>query len=122
MATYIYRILAMPTITRGLRGRDRGIQAHPRPRALQPRPPCAEPGSAGTQEGGSGGSRRGPKINPEFSAEESIANDYYTYELAQELFLDGARKAGLPICATEALLAKDPDIKHLAECDERAHS
>ena len=63
------------------------------------------------------------KINPEFSAEEFIANDYYTYKSAQELFLDGARKAGLPICATEALLAKDPDIKHLAECDaERAHS
>jgi hypothetical protein len=33
------------------------------------------------------------------------------------LFLDGHRKAGLPICATEAHLPKYPDMKRLEQCE-----
>ena len=32
-------------------------------------------------------------------------------------FLDSNRKAGLPLCATAAQLAKYPDMQRLDECD-----
>jgi hypothetical protein len=36
---------------------------------------------------------------------------------------DSSPKAGLPLCATEAQLAKYPDMKRLPQCDaERAKS
>jgi adenylate cyclase len=36
-------------------------------------------------------------LEPDFSARCFAENDYYTYGPALELFLDGARKAGLPM-------------------------
>jgi hypothetical protein len=33
------------------------------------------------------------------------------------LFPEGHRKAGLPLCATEAQVAKCPDMKHLEQCE-----
>ena len=42
-----------------------------------------------------------------------------SYARATELnlFLDSHRKAGLPVCATAAQLAKYPDMKRLEQCD-----
>jgi adenylate cyclase len=37
------------------------------------------------------------KLEPDFSARRFADKDYYTYRPALELFLDGARKAGLPM-------------------------
>ncbi len=36
-----------------------------------------------------------------------------------DLFLDSHRKAGLPVCATEAQLAKYPDMKRLEQCEQQ---
>ncbi len=42
-------------------------------------------------------------------------------ELIRALYLDGLRRAGLPLCATAEQLARYPGIKPLPECDaERA--
>ncbi len=58
--------------------------------------------------------------NPEYSAERWL-ND--TGKLARDielhLFLDANRKAGLPICATEAQLAKSPDMTRLPQCEQQ---
>jgi hypothetical protein len=35
----------------------------------------------------------------------------------QDLFIESFRKLRLPVCATEAQLAKFPDPKHLPECE-----
>lgn len=39
-----------------------------------------------------------------------------------DLFLDSHEKAGLPICATEAQLAKYPDMKRLDQCEQQRAS
>jgi tetratricopeptide (TPR) repeat protein len=59
---------------------------------------------------------------PDYSAEKWL-NDTGTYarDVELNLFLDSNRKAGLPLCATEAQLAKYPDMKRLEQC-ERAKS
>ena len=58
--------------------------------------------------------------NPDYTAERFL-ND--TGQLGRDvelnLFLDGHRKAGLPVCATEARLAKSPDIKRLQLCEQQ---
>ena len=62
--------------------------------------------------------------NPEYSAERWL-NDTGTFarEVELNLFLDSNRKAGLALCATEAQLAKYPDMKRLEQCEaERAKS
>jgi hypothetical protein len=61
---------------------------------------------------------------PDYSAEKWL-NDTGTYarEVDLELFLDSNEKAGLPLCASEAQLAKYPDMKRLPQCEaERARS
>jgi hypothetical protein len=62
--------------------------------------------------------------SPEFSAERGIS-EFGSFPREAELifWLDSHRKAGLPICATEAQLAGWPDMKRLPQCDaERARS
>jgi TolB-like protein/class 3 adenylate cyclase/tetratricopeptide (TPR) repeat protein len=62
--------------------------------------------------------------NPEYSAERWL-NDtgWFSRDVEQDLFLYSHEKAGLPICATEAQLAKYPDMKRLEQCEaERAKS
>jgi tetratricopeptide (TPR) repeat protein len=58
--------------------------------------------------------------NPEYSAERWLNN---TGKLARDielhLFLDANRKAGLPICATEAQLAKYPEMARLEQCEQQ---
>jgi Tfp pilus assembly protein PilF len=58
--------------------------------------------------------------NPDYSAERFLTD---TGQLGRDvelnLFLDGHRKAGLPVCATEAQLAKSPDIKRLPLCEQQ---
>jgi adenylate cyclase len=59
---------------------------------------------------------------PDFSLERALS-DFGTirHEATLALYLDGARKAGLHDCASEAELQKYPKMKHLAVCDtERA--
>ena len=55
---------------------------------------------------------------PDYSAEKWL-NDTGTYarEVDLKLFLDSNEKAGLPICATEAQLAKYPDMMRLPQCE-----
>jgi TolB-like protein/class 3 adenylate cyclase len=61
---------------------------------------------------------------PDYSAERELSDGGgFARETELNLFLDGNRKAGLPICATEAQLAKYPDMKRLPACEaERAKS
>ena len=58
--------------------------------------------------------------NPDYSAERFLTD---TGQLGRDvelnLFLDGHRKAGLPVCATEAQLANYPDMKRLEQCKQQ---
>jgi adenylate cyclase len=60
--------------------------------------------------------------DPDHSAEQFISNTGgFARDVELNLFLDGHRKAGLPVCTTEAQLATYPDMKRLPQCDaERA--
>jgi tetratricopeptide (TPR) repeat protein len=63
------------------------------------------------------------KREPDYSAEKWLS-DMGTYARDSELnlFLDSNRKAGLPVCATEAQLAKYPDMKRLDQCEAQRAS
>src|SRR3954451_13321329 len=60
--------------------------------------------------------------DPGFSAEAWVDNDFYRPgSTSAALFLDGARKAGLPVCATAEVAAKFEPGNRLPECEaERA--
>jgi adenylate cyclase len=62
------------------------------------------------------------RLDPDFSAERHINNDVFVDRAAITHFLDSVEKAGLPICATEAQLAKYPDMKRLEQCEARRAS
>ncbi|HMQ91730.1 MAG TPA: winged helix-turn-helix domain-containing protein [Amaricoccus sp.] len=56
------------------------------------------------------------RLDPEFSAEAWIANDFYQPGSSSvALFVDGARKAGLPICTADA--AAIPPARRLPDCE-----
>jgi hypothetical protein len=59
--------------------------------------------------------------DPDFSLERTVSDVYgvIPHQPTLALFIDGARKAGLNDCATEAELKKYPKMKHLAQCDAR---
>jgi hypothetical protein len=38
-------------------------------------------------------------------------------DIELNLYLDGARKAGLPMCTSAAFVKANPDMKPLPECD-----
>jgi hypothetical protein len=60
---------------------------------------------------------------PDYSVEKWL-NDTGTYarEGDLKLFLDSNQKAALPLCATEAQLAKYPDMKRLEQCEQQRAS
>jgi len=69
---------------------------------------------------------RSRQLEPDYSAERELGE---TREFApaaavnRALYLEGWRKAGLPVCATAEQLAKYPSIKRMPECEaERARS
>jgi TolB-like protein/tetratricopeptide (TPR) repeat protein len=62
-------------------------------------------------------------MNPDYSAERSISNlGSYSRDTELNLFLDSHKKAGLPLCATAAQLAKYPDMKRLEQCEAQRAS
>jgi tetratricopeptide (TPR) repeat protein len=62
--------------------------------------------------------------NAEYSAEFWASNvGAFARDVELNRFLDGHRKAGLPLCATEAQIARYPDMRRLEQCHaERAKS
>ena len=63
------------------------------------------------------------ELVPNFSAEALIENDAFRDPEVIEHFLESVEKAGLPLCASEAQLAADPEMKRLERCEaERASS
>jgi hypothetical protein len=58
--------------------------------------------------------------NPDYSAERFLSD---TGQLGRDIelnrFLDSHRKVGLPLCATEAQLAKNPDMLRLEQCEQQ---
>jgi hypothetical protein len=66
------------------------------------------------------------QMEPDYSAERELGE---TREFApaaaanRALYLEGWRKAGLPVCATAKQLVRYPSIKRLPECEtERARA
>jgi TolB-like protein/class 3 adenylate cyclase/Tfp pilus assembly protein PilF len=58
--------------------------------------------------------------SPEYSAERWLSNTgWFSRDIELNLFLDSNRKAGLPVCATEAQLANYPDMKRLGQCEQQ---
>ena len=56
--------------------------------------------------------------DPEYSAERFLSDTgTFARDIELNQFLDGHRKAGLPLCAPEAQLAKYPDMKRLTQCE-----
>jgi hypothetical protein len=63
------------------------------------------------------------KRNAEYSAEFWVSNvGGFARDVELNRFLDSHRKAGLPLCATEAQLAKYPDMKRLEQCEQQRAS
>jgi TolB-like protein/class 3 adenylate cyclase/Tfp pilus assembly protein PilF len=63
------------------------------------------------------------KRDSEYSAELWVSNTgLYARDIELNRFLDSHRKAGLPLCASEAQLAKQPDMKRLVQCDAQRAS
>ncbi len=60
------------------------------------------------------------EYDPEWSAERRMS-DFGAFARDTEplLFAEGARKAGLPVCATAAQLQQWPDMKRLAACEQQ---
>ena len=63
------------------------------------------------------------EANPDYSAEKYLSETgTFARDVDMNLFLDSHRKAGLPLCATEAQLAKYPDMKRLEQCEAQRAS
>jgi TolB-like protein/class 3 adenylate cyclase/tetratricopeptide (TPR) repeat protein len=63
------------------------------------------------------------KSNADYSAEFWVSNvGAFARDVELNRFLDAHRKAGLPLCATEAQLAKYPDMKRLDQCEAQRAS
>jgi tetratricopeptide (TPR) repeat protein len=60
------------------------------------------------------------KLDPEFSAEAWVYDPaaFAARDTELKLFLDGVRKASLPVCATEAYLQSHKDVKPLQDCEK----
>jgi hypothetical protein len=63
------------------------------------------------------------KRDPDYSAERMLSNTGpYARDVETNRFLDSHRKTGLPPCATEAQLAKYPDMLRLEQCEAQRAS
>jgi TolB-like protein/Tfp pilus assembly protein PilF len=60
------------------------------------------------------------KLDPEFSAEAWVYDPaaFTARDIELKLLLDGVRKAGLPVCATDAYLQSHKDVKPLPDCEK----
>jgi hypothetical protein len=89
---------------------------------MQARPIRRGPSSSSLSAEPQGGPQAPLTEDPGFSAEAWIDNDFYQPGgSSAALFFDGARKAGLPICATAEMAAKLEPGNRLPECEaERA--
>ena len=60
------------------------------------------------------------KLDPEFSAEAWVYDPavFTARDTELKLILDGVRKAGLPVCATETYLQSHKDVKPLPDCEK----
>jgi hypothetical protein len=63
-------------------------------------------------------------LDPDWSVERFLSGwGAFRRDTELNLFVDGVRDAGLPVCASDAVLAKEPDLKRLPLCErERAKS
>ena len=60
------------------------------------------------------------KRDADYSAESWLSNvGAFARDVELDRFLDSNRKAGLPVCATEAQLAKYPDMTRLEQCQQQ---
>lgn len=63
------------------------------------------------------------EASPDYSAEKDLSETgSYARDVEMNLFLDSIKKAGLPLCATAAQLAKYPDMKRLEQCEAQRAS
>jgi hypothetical protein len=63
------------------------------------------------------------KRDPDYSAERMLSNTGpYVRDVELNRFLDSHRKAGLPVCASGAQLAKYPDMLRLEKCEQQRAS
>jgi TolB-like protein/class 3 adenylate cyclase len=61
-------------------------------------------------------------LDPDWSVERFLSGwGAFKRDAEQGLFIEGVRDAGLPVCASDDVLAKEPDLKRLPLCErERA--
>ncbi len=63
------------------------------------------------------------EANPDYSAEKYLdETGTFARDVDMNLFLDSHKKAGLPVCAAAAQLAKYPDMKRLEQCEAQRAS
>jgi hypothetical protein len=62
------------------------------------------------------------ELVPDFAAETLMENDAFRDPGVIEHFLESARKAGLPLCATEAQLEAYPTIERVDDCEAQRAS
>ena len=62
------------------------------------------------------------KLDPDAAVERISSQEPYKNAADRDHFRDGMRKAGLPLCATAAHLARFPDMERLEECDQQGAS
>ena len=76
---------------------------------------------AGQQEKAAAQATEVLKLEPGFTAEAWVENDFYQPgSSSAALLIEGARKAGLPVCAAEVVVKFEPGHR-LPECEaERA--
>jgi hypothetical protein len=61
-------------------------------------------------------------LDPDWSVERFLSGwGAFKRDAEQGLFIEGVRDAGLPVCASDDVLAKEPDLNRLPLCErERA--
>ena len=62
------------------------------------------------------------ELDPEATVESMVSFQRYQNPADRDHFGDGLRKAGLPLCATEAQLAQSPDMVRLEDCERQRAS
>jgi adenylate cyclase len=62
------------------------------------------------------------ELDPEATVESMVSFQRYQNPADRDHFGDGLRKAGLPLCATEAQLAQSPDMARLEDCERQRAS
>jgi TolB-like protein len=59
------------------------------------------------------------KLDPDWSAERDISDTgAFARQAELDLYLDGIRKAGLPVCASATALQQRPEMKRLPICEQ----